>query len=161
MTDAISIRTLDAWALDTWTFAQEGATRVPGQPHSGGTVQPQPVGAEGGAGAQAAPPASSPFPLILMVGVMGFLLVSIMMSGRKEKKRVADMLTSLTRGDKVQTSGGMIGVVADIRDDEIVLKIDDSGHTKARFAKTSIVRVIKESRDRVADEPAIAETSAA
>lgn len=154
------------WSLTVaWAVQDGGITRVPGQPAGGGspsatqgagTLETGPLGA--GAGDPAAP-AGLPWPLILMVGVMGFLMVSVMMQGRKEKKRVAEMLGGLSRGDRVQTVGGLIGVVAEVDGDELVLKIDESGQTRARFTKSSVARVLKESRERRALAEAEAEAT--
>lgn len=146
------------WSLAIGVVVQDGgATRVPGQPVVGsggagaGSAGPGPGGAVEGSvpvGPGAAAPTGLPWPMILMFAVMGFLMISVMMQGRKEKKRVAEMLGGLAKGDRVQTVGGLIGVIAEVDDDEIVLKIDESGQTRARFSKTSVARVLRESRER-------------
>lgn len=99
-----------------------------------GTAPGQPTGPFGGSG------------LLLMMG--GFLVLMIVMqvfAGKKEKKRRADMLTSLKRHDRVQTIGGLIGSVAEVRDDEIVLKVDEATNTKVRIVRSAVQSVLKRS----------------
>jgi len=72
--------------------------------------------------------------LVLMIFTMG--------SGRKEKKRKAAMLTSLQKNAKVQTAGGIMGTVVEIRDDEVVVKVDENSNTRMRFAKSAISAVL-------------------
>lgn len=81
------------------------------------------------------------FPLILLiaVGVMWFFMTS---SQRKQKKQRAQLLASLSKGDKVQTVGGIIGTVADIRGDEIIVKVDENANTRLRFARNAIQSVV-------------------
>lgn len=133
------------------------AARVPGQSagpapagqsQSEGTLAPGGVagGAPGG-GAQT-PPQGPSMMFYMMFAVFAFMIVSMMMSGRKQRKQVAQMLAGITRGDTVQTSGGIIGVVGEVRDDVVVLKIDESTHTKMKVTKSSISRVVKSASDR-------------
>jgi preprotein translocase subunit YajC len=114
-----------------------------GQPATTGTAPADP-GAAGG-GAQQPPPAS-PFGgqfLFLMLGLMVFMIVMSMMQGRKEKKRRAAMLASLGKHDRVMTSSGIIGVITEMRDDEIVLKVDEANNTRIHFARSAVSQVLK------------------
>ncbi|MEM1185170.1 MAG: preprotein translocase subunit YajC [Planctomycetota bacterium] len=93
----------------------------------------------------------------LLIGMMLIMIISTMMSGRKEKKRRAEMLSSVQRQAKVQTIGGVIGTVAEVRDTEIVVIVDRATNTRLTFAKTAIQQVLSEGRggaDTVSDEVA-------
>lgn len=114
------------------------ATPAGGQPAVGigqpGTAPAQPASPFGGSG------------LLLMMG--GFLVLMIVMqvfAGKKEKRRRTDMLSSLKRHDRVQTIGGLIGSVAEVRDDEIVLKVDEATNTKVRIVRSAVQSVLKRS----------------
>jgi preprotein translocase subunit YajC len=125
-------------------------TRVPGQAvqsAEGGGIAVVPGGATG-PGTGAPPPAGGGGLMMIMFGVLAFMIVSMMLSGRKQRKQLQNMMSSLTRGDTVQTVGGVIGTIGEVRDDVVVLKIDESNGTKMKVAKTSITRVIKPSRER-------------
>ncbi len=78
-------------------------------------------------------------PLMLVFVV---LMIFTMGSGRKEKKRKAAMLVSLQKNAKVQTAGGIMGTVVEVRDDEVVVKVDESSNTRMRFAKSAISTVL-------------------
>jgi preprotein translocase subunit YajC len=96
-------------------------------------------------GPNPAPP-SSPLGSILfpMVLVLGVLFMFSIFGGRKEKKRKAEMLASLAKGAKVQTVGGVLGTIVDVRDDEVLVKVDESSNTRMRFAKSAISAVTNE-----------------
>jgi preprotein translocase subunit YajC len=50
------------------------------------------------------------------------------------------MVQSLSKNDKIQTIGGIIGTVVDIKEDEITLKIDESNNTKIKILRSAIGR---------------------
>ncbi len=102
------------------------------QPGGGNIAQPgQPQGQPGGSGIFF-------FAIIMMVGM--FLIVSI--SGRKEKKRRAAMLSSLGKRDKIRTAGGIIGTIVEMKDDEVLIETDKSSHTRLWLARGSVSTVL-------------------
>lgn len=138
-------------------LAQGGATEVLGAPSGGGGVASSGegvVGADGGGagavdGAGGAPGGGAPagpggfgMMLPLLFGLMIFMVVTSMMSGRKEKKKRAELMAGLKRRDKVQTVGGVIGTIAEIKNDEVVLKVDHGSNTRIRFARSAIQQVL-------------------
>jgi len=50
------------------------------------------------------------------------------------------MVQSLQKNDKVQTIGGIIGTIVDIKDNEITLKVDESNNTKIKILRSAISR---------------------
>ena len=89
--------------------------------------------------------------------IMGFMVLMLVMSSmgqRKEKKKRDEMLGALGKHDRIQTAGGMIGTIVEIRDQEVVVKVDESTNTKIRFARSAVQQVLKKSGG-----PASAETS--
>lgn len=72
----------------------------------------------------------------------------VMSRGRsKERKQYAQMLSSLKRSDRVQTIGGIIGTVVDVRDDEVVLKVDETSNVKMRFTRQAIKEVVQDTTE--------------
>jgi preprotein translocase subunit YajC len=63
---------------------------------------------------------------------------------RKQQKEQQAMLAALKKNDKVITSGGLIGIVANVKDDEVTLKVDESSNVRLRVTKSSIARVVRE-----------------
>jgi preprotein translocase subunit YajC len=77
------------------------------------------------------------------VMLIGLLLVFVLM-GRKprqeEKKRKA-MLDNLKKGDRITTIGGMIGTIVEVRDNEVMVKVDESSNTRVKFVRSAIRQV--------------------
>lgn len=78
-------------------------------------------------------------PLILIFVVMWLLLFR---GPQKQQQKKKKMMETLEKNDKVQTIGGIIGTIVDIKDDEVVLKVDESNNTKIRVSANAIGRNI-------------------
>lgn len=91
------------------------------------------------------PPAQNPAGpgMWLPFVVMGLMLVLFFRASSRQKREQAKQLAALKKNDKVVTSGGILGVVVSIKDneDEVTLKVDDSTNSRVRVLKSSIVRV--------------------
>ena len=72
-------------------------------------------------------------PLILIFAVFYFLLIR---PQQKQKKRHQEMISSLSKGDKVVTIGGIWGEVKEIKGDSFILEIADG--VKIRVLKSAI-----------------------
>lgn len=83
--------------------------------------------------------------LILMMIVMWFFL--IIAPQRKKQKRHQQMMSNMKKNDRVQTIGGILGTVVDMRDQEIVIKIDESNNTKMHLARNAIARVLRDENE--------------
>ena len=59
---------------------------------------------------------------------------------QQQKKKLNEMLKTLKKGDRVLTTGGIIGTVIGVDDAKAVLKIADD--VKVEFSKTAIVQVL-------------------
>ncbi|MFZ2146526.1 MAG: preprotein translocase subunit YajC [Sedimentisphaerales bacterium] len=76
---------------------------------------------------------------LIFLGVMFLLMYMILFRGpRKKQQQHKQMVQSLAKNDKVQTIGGIIGTVVDIKEDEITLKIDESNNTKIKILRSAI-----------------------
>ena len=103
----------------------------------------QPVGP--GPGGAAKQPVGNDLFMLILWGGMIMIVVMIFTSSRaqkREKKKREELMSSMRRGDRVQTIGGMIGKVVDLRDDEVVLEGENPG-TRFRFSRASIQQVIR------------------
>ena len=80
-------------------------------------------------------------PIILIFALLYFFMFR---GQRKEEKKRKAMLSELKKGDRIMTIGGLKGSVVEIReaDDEVLIKIDESNNTKARFVRSAIQKVI-------------------
>jgi len=76
---------------------------------------------------------------LLFLGVVFILMYMILFRGpRKKQQQQKQMMQALTKNDKVQTIGGIIGTVVDIKDNEVTLKIDESNNTKIKILRSAI-----------------------
>ncbi len=81
--------------------------------------------------------------LTMLLPLVLFFIIISMFSGRKDKKKRAAMMAAMAKGDKVQTVGGILGTVVEIRDDEIIVKVDENANTRLRFARTAIQSILE------------------
>lgn len=63
---------------------------------------------------------------------------------RKERKRRESLLGAIKKHDRVQTIGGIIGSVVEVKPDVVVLKVDESSNTRMTFAKSAVQQILKE-----------------
>lgn len=82
--------------------------------------------------------------LLLLFVMVAFIWFSSSRAKRNEQKTRDDMLRNMKRGDRVMTAGGILGTVVDVRDTEVVLKVDESSNTKIKFTRDAIKRVLAE-----------------
>lgn len=134
-------------SLTSAALAQTSATAPPLAGSNAGpstSESSQPLGANGTGGANGAAPAPNPFgfmlPILLIFGVMIFFQI---FAGRKERRKRAEMLGSIAKYDKIQTVGGLIGSVHEVRSDEITLKVDESTNTKVHIARSAVQTVLR------------------
>lgn len=77
--------------------------------------------------------------LLIFWGLMIVMMYFMMVRGPKKKQQQhKQMLEGLTKNDRVQTVGGIIGTVIEVKGSEVVLKIDESNNTKMRIAASAI-----------------------
>lgn len=89
-------------------------------------------------------------PLIMIMAVFWFLLIR---PQQKRAKEHQELIRGIRRGDVVATTGGMIGKVARVVDDnEVLLEVADN--VRMRFQKQAISEV------RAKGEPIVADADA-
>lgn len=79
--------------------------------------------------------------LALIFVIMWFFMIR---PQRKQQKELEQFRSGLKRGDKVVTAGGIYGVVNEIKDKTVLIKVD--GDTKLRVDKNSIVKDFSEAQ---------------
>ncbi|NIP23790.1 MAG: preprotein translocase subunit YajC [Phycisphaerae bacterium] len=89
----------------------------------------------------AAPTQQKTKPLIPLWILPVLILVMVFMLFRgpqKQKQQRKQMVQSLKKNDRVQTIGGIIGTIVNIKGDEITLKVDESNNTKITVVSSAI-----------------------
>jgi preprotein translocase subunit YajC len=76
-----------------------------------------------------------PFGLIILV--FYFLIIRPQNKKQKETQR---MLSALKKNDRAVTAGGIRGTVVSVKEDTVVMKVDDN--VKIEFSKSSITNIL-------------------
>ncbi|MBM4110760.1 MAG: preprotein translocase subunit YajC [Phycisphaerae bacterium] len=119
------------------------APPLPGQP------APAPVAVQGSAPTGTAPAAAAQEPggfFWILIPMMLVILVLPMITGRKERKKREAMLASIANRDRVQTIGGIIGVVTEVKSDQVTLRVDETSGTKLTFARSAVSEILEKSK---------------
>ena len=81
------------------------------------------------------------FPIALMLGLVAFMFLSARSQKKREQRQRDQMHANLSKNDRVLTIGGVIGTIMQVKDSEVVLKVDESTNTKMTFVKSAIQRI--------------------
>lgn len=99
--------------------------------------------AQPASGGAAPNPIMTFLPLILIIVVFYFFMIRPQM---KKQKEVAAFRNSLAKGDKVITTGGIYGKIVEMKDNTVLLQVDDN--VKIRVDKSAIVRDMTDVSDQ-------------
>lgn len=80
-------------------------------------------------------------PMLLVMGVFFYLSYR---GQKKDRQKQADMLNAIKKGDRIQTIGGIIGSVVEVREHEVIVKVDESSNVKIRFNRAAVKEVLKD-----------------
>ncbi len=84
-------------------------------------------------------PLVSLLPLIIMFGALYLLFI---LPQQKAEKKHRQMLDSLTKGNRVLLSSGIIGTITNIKDDLVIIEI--SPKVEIKVLKNTISRIIED-----------------
>lgn len=90
-------------------------------------------------------------PFILMFVVMYFLILRPQKKKERDRK---DLLSRIKKNDRVVTSGGIHGVITSVRENEIILRVDDAKDVKVKVDRGAISAVLEVSHDEPEDADA-------
>ncbi len=76
--------------------------------------------------------------LIIMFAIMYFLIIRP--QKQKEKKRL-ELISNVRKQDKIVTTGGVHGVVASVKENEVIVRVDDAKDVKIKIDKSAITSV--------------------
>lgn len=86
--------------------------------------------------------------MLIWMGVLFIVMYMFMIRGPKKKQQQhTNMVKSLKKNDRVCTIGGIYGTVIEVREKEIVIKIDESNNTKMKVTPGAIRNVATEERE--------------
>ena len=90
--------------------------------------------------------------LVLMFVVFYFILIR---PQRKKDKELKEQMSKLAVGDRVVTIGGLVGFVANIKDDQVTISTS-AANTLVTFTKSAIQSVVK--RDQLNPDGTVKKT---
>jgi preprotein translocase subunit YajC len=79
------------------------------------------------------------FMMIAMFAIIYFLMLR---PQAKKQKETQNMLNNLKKGDKVLTVAGIVGVIGNVKDSSVMVKVADN--TVLEFKKAAITAVLNE-----------------
>lgn len=103
---------------------------------------PEAGGASSGGGSGQLVTTFVTFGLVILI----FYFLIIRPQSRKNRD-TKNMLAAIKKGDKVVTAGGIRGTILSVKDQVVVLKVDDN--VKLEFSKSAISNVVEQSKEAV------------
>jgi preprotein translocase subunit YajC len=110
------------------------------------------IGAQQSGGEGAAPnnPLTMFLPFVAIIAIFYFLIIRPQSKKQKETQR---MLSALKKGDKIVTIGGIHGTIQAVKEQTVIVKVDED--TKLEFSRSAISNVVtaaKEDKSEIKDE---------
>lgn len=85
--------------------------------------------------------------LFIMLGALLLMFLLSSRSRKKQEQKKKEQLASMKKGDRVQTIGGIIGTIIEVKPDEIVVKVDEQNNVRMRFVPAAIAQVGEVKKD--------------
>ena len=105
------------------------------------------AGQPAGPGKPTASPFGGGFIIALMLAMIVFMIMSSRSQKKREQRKREDMYARMAKNDRVLTIGGVLGTVISVKDNEVVVKVDESTNTRMTFLKSAIQRVVTDDTD--------------
>ncbi len=83
----------------------------------------------------------------LVILIFYFLIIR---PQNKKQKETQKMLAALKKGDKVVSIGGIRGTITSVREQTVVMKVDDN--TKLEFSKNAVSNVLNKGQEEEQEE---------
>lgn len=83
------------------------------------------------------------FTVVAMIAIFYFFLIR---PQKKQENETKKMLEALKKGDKIVTIGGIHGTISSVKENSVVVKVDDN--TKIEFTRTAISKVVNENAEK-------------
>ncbi len=85
---------------------------------------------------------SGPSMIVLMIPVFVIMYVLMIRPQKQKEKRRKEMISKVKKNDRVVTIGGIHGAIVTVKDNDVVLKVDESSNTRLKLTKSAIARVV-------------------
>jgi preprotein translocase subunit YajC len=99
-------------------------------------------GAAAGGGAGGGSTLMTFLPFVAIIAIFYFLIIR---PQNKKQKETQKMLSALKKGDKIVTIGGIHGTIQSVKEQTIIVKVDEN--TKLEFNRSAISTVVAVSKE--------------
>ena len=94
--------------------------------------------------------------IFIMIGFIAIFYFLLLRPQKKQQRERQNMLDAIKKGDKIQTNGGLLGVVTAVDKTEITLRI--APEVRVKLARGAVAAVLKASdapaaADQASDKP--------
>ena len=86
-------------------------------------------------------------PFVAIIAIFYFLIIR---PQNKKQKETQKMLAALKKGDKVVTIGGIHGTIQSVREQSVVVKVDEN--TKIEFNRSAVSSIVAASKEDKEEE---------
>lgn len=87
--------------------------------------------------------------IVGQIAVLGILLYFMLIRPqKKQQKQMQTLLSTLSTGDSVVTSGGFYGVVIDVMEEVIIVEFGNNKNCRIPMKKSAIVELEKPNADK-------------
>ena len=94
----------------------------------------------GSGGGKGGNPMLTFLPLLLIIFIMYFLMIRPQAKKQKDHKA---MLEKLEKGDKILSTGGIVGTIAGIKEADGLLIVKIADNVKVELSKSAVAQVLK------------------
>lgn len=112
-----------------------------------GLISSMTIGMAGGPGGKSQSPGLMIGWLLIMVALFYFMLIRPQQRKEKERK---NLINAVKTGDRVIFGGGLIGVVTNVKENSLTIKIADN--TKIDAVRAAVTRVLQKDEDLSSDK---------
>jgi preprotein translocase subunit YajC len=103
-------------------------------------LMPAQQGADGAAGG--GNPLMTFLPFVAIIAIFYFLIIR---PQNKKQKETQKMLSQLKKGDKIVTIGGIHGTIQTVKEQTVIVKVDED--TKLEFSRSAISNVVTATKE--------------
>jgi preprotein translocase subunit YajC len=96
-------------------------------------------------------------PLVMMIPIFLLMYFMIIRPQRRQQKEHAERMKNLKSGDRVITAGGVHGIITNVKDRTVIIKIADN--VRVELEKGSVASVTKKSDEPETPEVETSETA--
>jgi len=107
---------------------------------------------QGGDGAATSNPLMTFLPFVAIIAIFYFLIIR---PQNKKQKETQKMLSQLKKGDKIVTIGGIHGTIQTVKEQTVIVKVDDD--TKLEFSRSAISSVVTAAKEDKSENKEIEE----